>query len=175
MSLDSCLISFFLWIKLAGRSSLKGISRQIKLTSVIRSQAPTHTKLLSGLSFGCYKSPPSQSCSIYSEGSETQFHAAGSVKFFLLLWYFCLHSHYSYGTDCIPDPSSVSMWPLFLCPVAGATLLWWWRATTPLLQVPQGPRHQLSVQQQLQPAEVTKFGIYRSSFKVSMISAENYY
>lgn len=67
------------------------------------------------------------------------------------------------------------MWPLFHCPVVGAIPLWRWHARTPLLQVPQDPRHQLSVQQQLQPAEVTKFGIYRSSFKESMISAENYY
>ena len=67
------------------------------------------------------------------------------------------------------------MWPLFRCPVAGAIPLWWWHARIPVLQVPQDPRHQLSVQQQLQPAEVTKFGIYRSSFKESMISAKNYY
>lgn len=67
------------------------------------------------------------------------------------------------------------MWPFFLCPVAGTIPLWWWHTRTPLLQVPQGPRHQLSVQQQLQPAEVTKSGIYRSSFTESMTSAENHY
>lgn len=71
------------WIKLVGRSSLKKISRQIKLTSMIPSQAPTHTMLLSGLTFSCYKSPLNQSCHIYGEGSEAQFHAAASVMFFI--------------------------------------------------------------------------------------------
>lgn len=79
------IFCMFVWIKLVGRISLKGISRQIKLKRVIPHQAPNHTMLLSGLSFGCYKAPLNWSCSIYTEGSEAQFHAAGSVKFFIAM------------------------------------------------------------------------------------------
>lgn len=137
------LLLFYVWgffggvciwerIKLAGRSSLKWISRQIKLVSVITQWGTNPCNVVIRIEYN----PLLTKAIVYIAKVQKLSYMQREIQIFSLLWYFCLHSRCSYGTECIPDPSSLSMWPLFLCPVAGTMPLWWWsHSRNSLLQV----------------------------------------